>query len=89
MNNSALEYRQIDERLSWKSYYQSALSERNPHALARRIADAEKAITECELALSTADIDNKREKENLTNAYRVLEDLRRLCPATKDATYTD
>ena len=85
LNNARLEYKQFDERLSWKAFYESALCERDPRVLPQRIADAQKAIAECALALLRANIDNEREKENLANARRVLEDLKRLYPATKDA----
>ena len=85
MNNATLEYKQIDERLSWKSFYQAALHEHDPRVRSQRIADAQKAIAECALALLRANIDNKREKENLANAHLVLEELKRAYPATKDA----
>ena len=85
MNSSTMEFRQVDERLSWRSCYEAALRERNSRALPQRIADAQKAIAECALALLRANIDNEREKENLANAYRVLEDLKRLYSRAQDA----
>jgi len=57
----------------------------DPRVLPQRIADAQRAIAEYALALLRANIDNEREKENLANARRVLEDLKRLYPTTKDA----
>jgi len=85
LNNATLEYKQFDERLSWKSFYEAALCERDPRVLPQRIADAQKAIAECALALLRANIDNEREKDNLANARCVLEDLKRLYPARKNA----
>jgi uncharacterized protein YktB (UPF0637 family) len=85
LNNFTLEFHQVDERLSWKSFYEAALRERDPHALTQRIADAQKAIAECALALLRANIDNKREKEYLANAHLVLEDLKKVYPLVKDA----
>lgn len=85
MNNSALEFRQVDDRLSWRSFYEPALCELDPHALPQRIVDAQKAIADCALALLRANIDNKREKEILANAHLVLEDLKRLYRLHKDA----
>jgi hypothetical protein len=82
------EFCQLDERVSWRSFYEVALRERDPHALPQRIADAQKAIAEFALALLRANIDNKREKENLACAHLVLEDLKRLYPADKDAAKT-
>jgi hypothetical protein len=85
LKNSKPEFHQFDERLPWKSFYEAALCERDPHVLRQRIADAQKAIAECALALFRANIDNKREKENLANAHNVLEDLKRLYPIERDA----
>ncbi len=80
-----LDFQPGDEKPSWKTLYQAALSERNPSLLQQRIVEAQKAIAECALALLRANIDNKVEKENLANAHRVLDDLKRLYPATKEA----
>lgn len=84
MNNPALEISQFDDRPSWKAFYQAALHERDSRVLAQRIADAQKAIAECALALLRANIDNKREKENLANAHLVLEDLKRRSQQQRD-----
>jgi hypothetical protein len=81
LNDSTHDFQQVDKRRSWKSFYEAVLCERDPDVLPQRILDAQKAIAECALALLRANIDNKREKQNLANAHHVLEDLKRLYPA--------
>jgi hypothetical protein len=83
------DFQQFDERLSWKSFYEAALCERDPYMLRQRITDAQKAIAECTLALLMAHIDNKREKQNLASAYLALEDLKKSYPLEKDAAYLE
>jgi hypothetical protein len=75
----------FDERLPWKSFYEAALCKRDPHVLRQRIINAQKAIAECALALFRANIDDKREKENLANALNVLDGLKRLYLLESDA----
>jgi len=74
-----------DGRRSWKLLYEAALREQDPNLLSQRIADAQKAIGECTLALLQANIDNKLEKENLANAHLVLENLKRLYASAEAA----
>ena len=85
MSDTTSQFREIDGRVSWKSLYDAAINERDTRVLSQRIADAEKAIAECALALLRANIDNKDEKRNLAKAHLYLEELKRLYPSARDA----
>jgi hypothetical protein len=69
---------QSQQTHTWKQLYADALCESNTKILLRKIASAEKAIDQRALALMEGEGDCDAEKQELTNAQRLLNDLKRI-----------
>jgi len=63
---------------SWRQLYLSALFELDPGRLPQRIAEAQQAIGERNLALTRAGGDKQSEQKALGNAHLALDELKRI-----------
>ena len=62
----------------WKQLYVTAVLELDPGIVLERIMDAQQAIGERALALMRMNEDGSSEKQELANAYVVLDGLKRI-----------
>jgi hypothetical protein len=70
--------RRSEETHTWKQLYATALCELNAKLLLQKIADAQQAIDQRAFVLVQSDGDCDAEKQDLVNAHRLLNELRRI-----------